>query len=80
MLSRSTLLLTILCALLSIYTAVATDADGLAFLEAKGKEEGVVTLPSGLMYKELRAGNGAFVEFYRAFMLAGFVGVCPSAV
>ncbi|KAL3772909.1 hypothetical protein ACHAWO_011693 [Cyclotella atomus] len=29
----------------------------LKFLEAKAKEEGVVTLPSGLMYKELRAGN-----------------------
>ena len=31
---------------------------GLAYLEAKGKEEGVVTLPSGLMYKEVRPGNG----------------------
>jgi len=26
-------------------------------LEAKGKEDGVVTLPSGLLYKEIRAGN-----------------------
>ena len=33
---------------------------GLAYLEAKGKEEGVVTLPSGLLYKEIRAGNRAF--------------------
>lgn len=33
---------------------------GLAYLEAKGKEEGVVTLPSGLMYREIRAGNRAF--------------------
>jgi len=31
-------------------------------LEAKGKEDGVVTLPSGLMYKEIRAGNGTFVK------------------
>lgn len=35
---------------------------GLAYLEAKGKEDGVVTLPSGLMYKEIRAGNGTFVK------------------
>ena len=33
---------------------------GLAYLETKGKEEGVVTLPSGLMYKEIREGNGKF--------------------
>ncbi|KAL7469221.1 hypothetical protein ACHAXS_009480 [Conticribra weissflogii] len=56
--ARSNLLLTLLCALLSFYAALAgTSAEGIAFLEAKGKEEGVVTLPSGLMYKELRAGN-----------------------
>lgn len=55
---QSNLLLVILVALLSFYTAFAgTSAEGLAFLEAKGKEEGVVTLPSGLMYKEIRAGN-----------------------
>eukprot|EP00804_Cyclotella_cryptica_P026066 CCRYP_013924-RA/>CCRYP_013924-RA protein AED:0.03 eAED:0.03 QI:141/1/1/1/0.75/0.6/5/4087/188 len=42
----------------SLYTALAgTSAEGLAYLDAKGKEEGVVTLPSGLMYKEIRAGN-----------------------
>jgi uncharacterized membrane protein len=33
---------------------------GLAYLAAKGKEEGVVTLPSGLLYKEIRPGNGEF--------------------
>lgn len=33
-----------------------TSAEGLAYLAAKAKEEGVVTLPSGLMYKELHAG------------------------
>lgn len=32
---------------------------GRKFLEAKSKEEGVVTLPSGLMYKVIRAGTGA---------------------
>lgn len=36
---------------------------GLAYLEAKGKEEGVVTLPSGLLYKEIRPGNGEFLFF-----------------
>mmetsp|Transcript_8132 Transcript_8132/g.17306 ORF Transcript_8132/g.17306 Transcript_8132/m.17306 type:complete len:161 (-) Transcript_8132:502-984(-) len=56
--AQSNLLIALLVALLSFYTAFAgTSAEGLAFLEAKGKEEGVVTLPSGLMYKELRAGN-----------------------
>ncbi len=34
---------------------------GLAYLAAKGKEEGVVTLPSGLLYKEIRPGNGEFI-------------------
>eukprot|EP00978_Attheya_sp_CCMP212_P028705 scaffold99887_cov40-Attheya_sp.AAC.2 len=35
-----------------------SDAKGLEFLAAKAKEAGVVTLPSGLMYKEIRAGEG----------------------
>ena len=44
--------------LLLAVLAHATDEAGLKYLEAKGKEEGVVTLPSGLMYKVLRAGTG----------------------
>jgi len=32
--------------------------EGEAFLAANGKKEGVVTLPSGLQYKVLKAGNG----------------------
>ncbi|KAL3812116.1 hypothetical protein ACHAXA_009375 [Cyclostephanos tholiformis] len=56
--TKSSIVLTLLCALLFIYNVMAgTDAEGLAFLEAKGKEDGVVTLPSGLLYKEIRAGN-----------------------
>jgi len=52
------ILFTFLCLALSLYTALAgTNAEGLAYLEAKGKEEGVVTLPSGLLYKEIREGN-----------------------
>eukprot|EP00545_Synedropsis_sp_CCMP1620_P012901 CAMPEP_0119018274 /NCGR_PEP_ID=MMETSP1176-20130426/18954_1 /TAXON_ID=265551 /ORGANISM="Synedropsis recta cf, Strain CCMP1620" /LENGTH=152 /DNA_ID=CAMNT_0006972233 /DNA_START=12 /DNA_END=470 /DNA_ORIENTATION=+ len=35
-----------------------TTQEGLDWLAAKGKEEGVVTRPSGLLYKELRAGTG----------------------
>ncbi len=31
---------------------------GQAFLESNSKKEGVVTLPSGLQYKELKAGTG----------------------
>merc|ERR1719223_926326 len=38
-------------------TLAGTNAEGLAFLEAKEKEEGVVKLESGLLYRELRAGN-----------------------
>jgi hypothetical protein len=40
---------------------------GLAYLAAKGKEEGVVTLPSGLLYKEIRPGNG---EFFSSWVLS----------
>ena len=34
---------------------------GQAWLEAKSQEEGVVSLPSGLRYKEIREGNGKFI-------------------
>ena len=40
--------------------ATATNAKGEAFLEANKAKEGVVTLPSGLQYKVLREGDGAF--------------------
>ncbi len=36
----------------------ATNEEGLKFLAAKEKEEGVIKLPSGLLYKELVAGTG----------------------
>lgn len=35
-----------------------TSEEGLAWLAEKAKEPGVVTLESGLMYKELVAGHG----------------------
>eukprot|EP00441_Pelagodinium_beii_P001293 CAMPEP_0197703286 /NCGR_PEP_ID=MMETSP1338-20131121/125361_1 /TAXON_ID=43686 ORGANISM="Pelagodinium beii, Strain RCC1491" /NCGR_SAMPLE_ID=MMETSP1338 /ASSEMBLY_ACC=CAM_ASM_000754 /LENGTH=298 /DNA_ID=CAMNT_0043287179 /DNA_START=68 /DNA_END=963 /DNA_ORIENTATION=- len=38
--------------------ASATNAEGKAYLEAKEKEEGVVKLPSGLLYKVLKTGDG----------------------
>eukprot|EP00413_Alexandrium_margalefii_P049004 CAMPEP_0204611154 /NCGR_PEP_ID=MMETSP0661-20131031/61878_1 /ASSEMBLY_ACC=CAM_ASM_000606 /TAXON_ID=109239 /ORGANISM="Alexandrium margalefi, Strain AMGDE01CS-322" /LENGTH=287 /DNA_ID=CAMNT_0051622997 /DNA_START=52 /DNA_END=916 /DNA_ORIENTATION=+ len=38
--------------------AAATNAEGKAFLEAKEKEEGVVKLASGLLYKVLKKGEG----------------------
>ena len=40
--------------------AAASDAEkeGQAFLAKNGKQEGVVTLPSGLQYKVLKAGTG----------------------
>mmetsp|Transcript_116727 Transcript_116727/g.362698 ORF Transcript_116727/g.362698 Transcript_116727/m.362698 type:complete len:160 (-) Transcript_116727:69-548(-) len=48
----------LLCAAGLLGQAAATNAEGKAFLEAKAKEEGVVTLPSGLMYKVLNKGEG----------------------
>jgi FKBP-type peptidyl-prolyl cis-trans isomerase FklB len=37
----------------------AARVEGQVFLEANQEKEGVVTTPSGLQYKELRAGTGA---------------------
>jgi len=52
-------LFALLCVAASLFAVVtATSEEGLAFLKAKGAEEGVVTLPSGLLYKELRPGTG----------------------
>jgi len=49
-----------ICGLLSVLSPVHSGAtpDGLAYLASKGKEDDVVTLPSGLLYKEIRAGTG----------------------
>merc|ERR1719340_597770 len=38
--------------------AAATDAEGKKFLAEKAAEEGVISLPSGLLYKVLRKGEG----------------------
>merc|ERR1719277_2227656 len=52
------------CALLAaslalfVRGAAGTNAEGQKFLEEKAKEEGVVTLPSGLLYKVLKKGEG----------------------
>jgi FKBP-type peptidyl-prolyl cis-trans isomerase len=51
-------LLIFIAALIATVSA-GTNQEGLAFLKAKAAEEGVVTLDSGLLYKELRAGNGS---------------------
>lgn len=48
------LLFTLVCALVS----AGTRPEDSKWLQAKSKEEGVVTLESGLMYKELRPGTG----------------------
>jgi FKBP-type peptidyl-prolyl cis-trans isomerase FklB len=37
----------------------ATKKEGADFLDANAKEEGVVSLPSGLQYKVITMGNGA---------------------
>jgi len=41
-----------------VATVSATNAAGVAFLEANKIKEGVVALPSGLQYKVIRAGDG----------------------
>ena len=45
------------CLLLAAANA-GTSTEGKTWLEAKAKEDGVVTLESGLMYKVLRDGDG----------------------
>mmetsp|Transcript_8111 Transcript_8111/g.12850 ORF Transcript_8111/g.12850 Transcript_8111/m.12850 type:complete len:154 (-) Transcript_8111:228-689(-) len=45
--------------LLAVVAAAGTNQEGLAFLAKKKKEDGVVSLESGLMYKELKPGSGS---------------------
>jgi len=52
----STFALTTLVALCRV--AVASNEFGFSFLEGNKNKEGVITLPSGLQYKVLRAGDG----------------------
>ncbi|CAE7734414.1 MIP [Symbiodinium pilosum] len=42
------------------WAVAATDEKGTAFLKAKEEEEGVIKLPSGLLYKVLKKGTGEF--------------------
>ena len=44
--------------LLVAVAAAGTNKEGLAFLAKKEQEEGVVKLPSGLLYKEIIPGTG----------------------
>merc|ERR1719150_3171235 len=44
-----------LATLALFFTAFASNEEGLAFLAEKEKEDGVVKLPSGLMYKVMKA-------------------------
>merc|ERR1712070_461060 len=51
----------LLCIAALCATAVsATNEEGTKFLEANKAKEGVITLPSGLQYKVLKKGDGAF--------------------
>jgi len=54
-------MLRILLVLLSCAIVLSqTTKEGLAFLEAKKLEPNVIALPSGLLYKVLKKGNGAY--------------------
>lgn len=52
--------LTASCLLLLLGGVSATDEAGTAFLESVSKFQDVTTLPSGLRYKSLEKGSGAF--------------------
>mmetsp|Transcript_25100 Transcript_25100/g.36874 ORF Transcript_25100/g.36874 Transcript_25100/m.36874 type:complete len:159 (-) Transcript_25100:104-580(-) len=54
---RALLLFTFVIANVVGFASAGTNEAGLAFLQKKATEEGVVSLPSGLLYKELRAGE-----------------------
>jgi FKBP-type peptidyl-prolyl cis-trans isomerase FklB len=53
-----TSLLLILSCLTSKLVSAGTDEVGLAFLEENKSKPGVISLPSGLQYKVLKAGSG----------------------
>lgn len=44
--------------LLVTSTLAATNPEGLKWLAVKAGEDGVIKLPSGLLYKEITAGSG----------------------
>ena len=48
----------VLLTILVSFVSAGTTAEGLAWLAEKKKEPGVVALESGLMYKEIKAGDG----------------------
>jgi hypothetical protein len=52
--------LSIACFLFVLVSVTATDEAGTAYLEERSKDPAVVTLPSGLRYKVLEKGQGAF--------------------
>ena len=52
----------------------ATDEAGTAYLEEKSKEADVVTLPSGLRYKVLEKGKGAFHPMVDSPCLCHYAG------
>ena len=52
--------LSIACFLFVLVSVAATDEAGTAYLEERSKDPAVVTLPSGLRYKVLEKGQGAF--------------------
>mmetsp|Transcript_13328 Transcript_13328/g.38268 ORF Transcript_13328/g.38268 Transcript_13328/m.38268 type:complete len:222 (+) Transcript_13328:51-716(+) len=48
-----------MCALaVTLFSLLASNDVGVKFLEENAKKEGVISLPSGLQYKVLRAGDG----------------------
>jgi FKBP-type peptidyl-prolyl cis-trans isomerase FklB len=61
MISSRQLILHLLLALCIVPLALAgTHAEGLKWLEENKAKPGVITLPSGLQYKVLKHGSGAF--------------------
>eukprot|EP00798_Chlamydomonas_sp_ICE-L_P009750 gene9750-7625_t len=57
--SRSLIAALVACSLVAVAFASTHEA-GLKYLAEKKTEQGVITLPSGLMYKVLNKGSGSF--------------------
>merc|ERR1719148_330312 len=67
-------LVTFLAVALLVSLSSATDEEGTKFLEKKSNEDGVLTLSSGLRYKIIKKGSGAFYPMVNSPCLCHYAG------